>query len=167
MFNTINQCLDSFTDVSQKTIQIFDSLTDESLSQEIAPGYRDIGRIAWHIVQTIPEMMERTGLKISGPSDEDEVPPMAKEILDAYMQVAKELVEIVQSEWKDETLRIEDDMYGEKWSRAKTCFCLIEHQIHHLGQITVLMRQANLPVPGICGPSKEEWQQFGMPAPKV
>ncbi|MFQ5729413.1 MAG: DinB family protein [Waddliaceae bacterium] len=167
MYTTIKDFLDSFTDVSQKTIQIFDSLSDESLAQEIAPGFRNIGRISWHIVQTIPEMMERTELKISGPSDEEEVPSTSKEILDTYMQVAKELVEVVQKEWKDETLRIEDDMYGEKWSRAKTCLCLIEHQIHHLGQITVLMRQANLPVPGICGPSKEEWQQFGMPPPKI
>jgi hypothetical protein len=27
-----------------------------------------------------------------------------------------------------------------------------------------LMRQAGLKVPGVYGPSREEWSQFGMPA---
>lgn len=32
--------------------------------------------------------------------------------------------------------------------------------------MTVLMRQAGLPVPGIYGPAKEEWTTFGLEAPK-
>ena len=35
---------------------------------------------------------------------------------------------------------------------------LIQHQAHHRGQLTVLMRQADLKVPGVYGPSKEEWE---------
>jgi uncharacterized damage-inducible protein DinB len=31
--------------------------------------------------------------------------------------------------------------------------------------MTVLMRQAGLRVPGVYGPSQEEWSQFGMEAP--
>ena len=34
---------------------------------------------------------------------------------------------------------------------------LINHQNHHRGQMTVLMRQAGLTVPGVYGPAKEEW----------
>jgi hypothetical protein len=30
--------------------------------------------------------------------------------------------------------------------------------------MTVLMRQAGLRVPGVCGPSLEEWALFGAPA---
>lgn len=43
-------------------------------------------------------------------------------------------------------------MYGEIWARGLTLFYLITHQAHHRGQMTVLMRQAGLPVPGIYGP---------------
>jgi uncharacterized damage-inducible protein DinB len=53
-------------------------------------------------------------------------------------------------------------MYGEKWTRAATLASIIKHQIHHRAQMTVLMRQAGLNVPGIYGPSREEWSQFGM-----
>ena len=45
-----------------------------------------------------------------------------------------------------------------------TLFYLIAHQTHHRGQMTVLMRQAGLRVPGIYGPAKEEWAAFGAPA---
>jgi uncharacterized damage-inducible protein DinB len=33
---------------------------------------------------------------------------------------------------------------------------LIRHQIHHRGQITILMRQAGLAAPGVYGPNEEE-----------
>ena len=38
---------------------------------------------------------------------------------------------------------------------------LIRHQAHHRGQMTVLMRQAGLPVPGVYGPAREEWKAYG------
>jgi uncharacterized damage-inducible protein DinB len=33
---------------------------------------------------------------------------------------------------------------------------LIRHQIHHRGQMTILMREAHVVVPGVYGPSREE-----------
>ena len=70
----------------------------------------------------------------------------------------------VSKNWTAETLLIEDDMYGETWSRGMTLFYLIAHQAHHRGRMTVLMRQAGLKVPGIYGPAREEWAAFGAPA---
>jgi hypothetical protein len=64
-------------------------------------------------------------------------------------------LEEVTKNWKDETLQIVDEMYGEKWPRGLTLRILIDHEIHHRGQMTVLMRQAGLKVPGIMGPSRE------------
>ncbi|MDM7920662.1 MAG: DinB family protein, partial [Pyrinomonadaceae bacterium] len=66
--------------------------------------------------------------------------------------------------WNDDTLLQEDNMYGETWTRGLTLFYLMAHQADHRGQMTVLMRQAGLPVPGVYGPSKEEWLAHGMPA---
>jgi len=58
-------------------------------------------------------------------------------------------------------------MYGEKWARGVTLHILLVHEIHHRGQMTVLMRQAGLKVPGVYGPAKEEWTQYKMPEPEV
>ncbi|HRN25773.1 MAG TPA: DinB family protein [Ignavibacteriaceae bacterium] len=41
---------------------------------------------------------------------------------------------------------------------------IISHQTHHRAQLTIVMRLNGLNVPGIYGPSKEEWTQLGMPA---
>jgi uncharacterized damage-inducible protein DinB len=64
-------------------------------------------------------------------------------------------------------LLAEDDMYGERWPRGFTLFALVAHQAHHRGQMTVLMRQAGLQVPGVYGPSLEEWTTYGMQPPAV
>ena len=78
----------------------------------------------------------------------------------AYAAVAGELLKQVKAGWTDQTLTIEDDMYGEKWARGQSTRVLIDHQTHHRGQMTVLMRQAGLKVPGVYGPSKEEWAGY-------
>ena len=41
------------------------------------------------------------------------------------------------------------------------------HQIDHRGQMTVLMRQAGLNVPGVYGPSLEGWTSVGTNPPEV
>ena len=64
--------------------------------------------------------------------------------------------------WNEETLKQEDDMYGEKWARGRTLGVLVTHQIHHRAQLTVVMRLASLKVPGVYGPAKEEWEGYGM-----
>jgi uncharacterized damage-inducible protein DinB len=69
--------------------------------------------------------------------------------------------------WDDTSLDVEDDMYGEKWKRGFTLGSLVLHQTHHRAQMTVLMRQAGLKVPGVYGPSREEWTTYGLPAPTV
>ena len=40
----------------------------------------------------------------------------------------------------------------------------MNHQTHHRDQMTVLMRLQDIKVPGVYGPSKEEWAQYGMEA---
>ena len=150
-----------------KTQKVLKHLSDKSLSQAVGPEGRTLGRLAWHLVVTIPEMMGQTGLTIAGPTDKDPVPTTVKEIKRAYEQVGLSVVEEVKSKWTDATLLISDPMYGQMWKRGETLTALIFHQIHHRGQMTVLMRQAGLPVPGLYGPTREEWAQWGMPVPVV
>jgi uncharacterized damage-inducible protein DinB len=59
-------------------------------------------------------------------------------------------------------------MFGQfEWAKGFSLSMLINHQIHHRGQMTILMRQANLIVTGVYGPAKEEWSQMGMEAPAI
>ena len=167
MFHTISDFEHIWGPEIESTQKILKHITTASLSQAVNGEGRSLGRLAWHITTTIPEMMNRTGLKITAPDPEAPVPLTAKEIFNSYNHAAISLLDQIKSNWKDESLKVVDDMYGEKWTRAYTLQSLIFHQIHHRGQMTVLMRQAGLQVPGIMGPSREEWAQWGMKPPEV
>ena len=167
MFTSIEQFKNFWVMESEKTRKIMGALTEESLDQKVADKHRDLKRIAWHIVTTIPDMAGRTGLKIQGPKESDSIPESAKEIKIGYEKAASSLLDQVTNNWDDETLKVTDDMYGEQWTRSQSLHVLAIHEIHHRGQMTVLMRQAGLTVPGIYGPAKEEWAQYGMKEPEI
>lgn len=167
MYKKIEDFIAVLESESAATQKIMDALTDVSLSQEVAGGHRTLGRVAWHIVTTIPEMMAMTGLTIGAVSPDAPLPKSAAEIQKAYAAVTGELVREIKSEWNDDTLAVTDEMYGEKWPRGMSGRVLLDHQTHHRGQMTVLMRQAGLTVPGVYGPSKEEWANYGSKPPEV
>ncbi|WP_411281562.1 DinB family protein [Gemmatimonas sp.] len=151
---------------SDSTQKLLTCLTDRSLSQPLYPGGRTVGRLAWHLAQSIPEMLNRTGLVVSGAGEHDAVPAHAAEICTAYRTAAASVSEQLQATWTDATLLESDDMYGETWPRGMTIDVLIKHQAHHRGQLSVGMRQAGLVIPGMYGPAKEEWDAMGIPAPE-
>ncbi len=167
MFYTIDNFVGEWKNEAAGTQKILDALTDESLSQEIAPGFRSLRRLAWHLVGTYGEMLPQTGLRFDGPTDHDPIPQTARAIAAAYRQVGEAMIAAVQTQWTDETLAKTSTMYGDEWKNGFTLRLLIQHEVHHRAQMTVLMRQAGLQVPGLYGPSKEEWSGFGMPAPEV
>lgn len=167
MFRTIPDFKRVFTVEQQNTEKMLSALTDESLNTELVPGHRTLGRTAWHIVTTIPEMMSLTGLSLSAVDHEAPVPATVVEIVDGYRRASAELLGLVCAEWDEAALQTEDELYGETWKKGYTLLVFIRHEIHHRGQLTTLMRLAGLAVPGIYGPSKEEWVEYGQPAPVV
>jgi uncharacterized damage-inducible protein DinB len=167
MFTTVSGFLASWQFESSGTLKLLGALTDQSLGQAVNPAGRTLGRLAWHITTTIPEMMERTGLHLGSVEAESPVPSSARAIEHAYREAAAEVAKAVEASWTDATLAVEDDMYGMKWTRGVTLGALISHQTHHRGQMTVLMRQAGLIVPGIYGPAREEWGSMGVAPPAI
>ncbi len=167
MFRTIGDFAKTWEQESASTLKVLRKLTDASLAQAVAAEDRTLGRIAWHITLSVGEMMERTGLKLDGPGERAPVPSSAAEIADAYEAVSRELAKQIEAQWTDSSLEVEDDMYGQRWKRGFTVSALVAHQTHHRGQMTVLMRQAGLEVPGVYGPARHEWGGMGMQAPPV
>jgi uncharacterized damage-inducible protein DinB len=164
MFRKIEDFQKAWQYEAESTIKLFNYLTDESLNQKVTEGGRSLGFLAWHLVTTLQEMPSHVGLQIDAPTPETAPPATVAEIVSAFEKGAKSIGEEVGKNWTDETLLQEDNLYGETWTRGETLGYLLVHQTHHRGQITVLMRQAGLPVSGIYGPAKEEWQALGMPA---
>ena len=167
MYRSIDDFVRNWEYESDHTSKVLEALTEASLKQVVADGHRTLGRLAWHITQTIPEMMNRTGLSVTGVDAHAPVPASLPEIRAAYRNASASLVREIKSKWDDFALLKEDDMYGEKWMRGLTLTALIMHQAHHRGQMTVLMRQAGLKVPGMYGPTLEDWATYGQPIPTV
>lgn len=165
MFRRVGDFVESYRSFSADTSRLLGAMDDRMLGRRVAEGHRSLGEIAWHIVVTVPEMMGKTGLGIASVDREAPPPDAAAKIAEAYRSVAGELLRGVEEGWDDATLDRVDEMYGEKWARGKSLAALVGHEMHHRGQMTVLMRQAGAKVPGLFGPSKEEWAAYGMPAP--
>jgi uncharacterized damage-inducible protein DinB len=166
MYRTVQDFLDDWKYETEATLKIMHALTDASLGQKVTPEGRSLGFLAWHIVLTLGEMGSKAGLTVRCPAEEAPQPSQAKEIAETYEPAAKSVADEVRSKWADSSLLDEVEMYGEQWKRGAVLSSLVTHQAHHRAQMTVLMRQAGLKVPGIYGPSREEWAQFGMPAPQ-
>jgi uncharacterized damage-inducible protein DinB len=166
MYQSIAEFQKDWQDESQSTLKVLNALTDESLSTKVYNEGRSIKDIAWHIVTTLTEMGNATGIKISGPMPESDAPTSSADIAAAYEKLSKNLVNCIALDWNDTMLAEVINMYGEQWTRAKALTALVRHEIHHRAQLTVLMRQAGVPVPGVYGPSKEEWAAYGMPPQK-
>ena len=160
MYRRIEDFLADWQNESEGTIQVLSNLTDASLMQKSYEHGMTLGNLAWHLVTTIGEMIGKADLEFSPTPHEDAEPKSAKEILEAYQFSSQALVNAVKEQWNDDTLNEKKDMYGESWSVATILKVLITHQIHHRGQMTVLMRQAGLKVPGLYGPSREEWMAY-------
>lgn len=165
MFRRIEDFLAVWDYEAEATLKLLASLPDEALHRKLHPDVRTLGRLAWHITQTIPEMGGRTGLALVGPGEDEPVPATTKALADRYRAAAESLAREVRR-WTDADLETEDDMYGERWSRGRTLFALSGHQAHHRAQMMVLMRLAGLPVHGVYGPAREDWAGMGMPAPE-
>ena len=162
MFRRIDDFLSAWDSETTSTLKVFDRLTDASLAQSVGPGGRTLGFLAWHVTVSIAEMLDRTGLAVDGPAD-GPAPAHAAEIKAVYEKAARSAADQIRSRWTDATLEETRDMYGEQWAVGFALWALIGHQSHHRGQMTVLMRQAGLTVPGVYGPAREEWAAMGMP----
>lgn len=167
MFRRLTDFSKTWEYESEATLKLLRMLTDTSLAQAVGPQGRTLGRLAWHVTLTIGEMMRQTGLEVQGPAEDAPVPAHAAEIAATYEKVAAALDDEIRLDWSDKSLESEDDMYGQRWKRGETLQALIAHQAHHRGQMTVLMRQAGLVVPGIYGPAREEWAGMGMEPPAI
>lgn len=162
MYYKISDFIKDWKYESESTIKVLNNLTDEVLTVKFNKEIRTAGRLAWHIVTSVGEMAHRTGLTFDTMDDKSPIPATAKEIVDEYRRTSNNMLKEITKTWNDETLKQEDDMYGEKWVRGKTLSILVTHQIHHRAQLTVVMRLAGLKVPGVYGPAKEEWAGYGM-----
>ncbi len=164
MYVTVEDFIAEWNQEAALTQGILDGLTDEALRQRVYPEGRTLGRIAWHFVTNIPEYLTEFGVPMAGARDPIEV-PSAREIAETFRTVAADAADALGKQWTDDSLKQTQNAFGRIESNATILLGLIKHIVHHRGQVTVLMRQAGLPIPAVYGPSKEGWARLGVTPP--
>ncbi|HEX2949176.1 MAG TPA: DinB family protein [Armatimonadota bacterium] len=160
MIRMLADFVKEWTIESRSTLNLINHLTDASLGQRVDADGWTLGKIAWHLATSPCDLMKLAGLPVADVNDDDPVPDNVAEIAATYERVAAALLEQVQQHWTDAMLLDVLNIYGQSWTRGETLSVLFGHQTHHRGQMTVLMRQAGLRVPGVCGPSREEMAEI-------
>ena len=162
MYRKISDFVDDWSYESEITLKLFNNLTDEILNKKFHENVRTAGRLSWHMINSIGEMVQRTGLDFEAEVDDTKIPTTSKEIYDAFKISSLNMLEAVKNNWNDSSLNEEVEMYGEMWKKGKVLSSLSKHNTHHRAELIVVMRLAGLKVVGPYGPSKEEWANYGM-----
>lgn len=154
MYRKVEDFLDDWMASSAGTLNVMRAITNDKLDQSIVEGHNSLGWLAWHLVGAAGAFGHFSGLQIPGPGREQAAPSDIKEIVAAY-EKAIEAYKIEAAKLTDESLLEEVSGFTGPTERGKLLRALIDHQTHHRGQMTVLLRQAGLTVPGVMGPTKE------------
>ncbi len=165
MYRSITDFITDWQYEREATLKIMNLLTDETVNKTIHENVRSLERLAWHLTQTMTEMGHKAGLFDTDLLEQVPTPGSAVAMAACYQDYSERLAKAVHTRWTDSRLEDQVEMYGDSWTKGTVLRILINHQSHHRGQMTVIMRLLGLPVPGLYGPSKEEWAEFGMEAP--
>jgi len=163
MYRNIQDFLTDWQNEGENTYKIFSGITEETKSLKVHPNVRSLERLAWHITETITEMGTKAGLFDENVLEHAPTPLTFAQITAAHQKYNALLAQAVNTRWTDANLNEEVNMYGESWSKGTILSVLNTHEAHHRSQMTVIMRMVGLPVPGLCGPSQEDWAAMGMP----
>jgi uncharacterized damage-inducible protein DinB len=154
MYRAIEDFVQDWATSAQGTLAVMNSITDETMATAIVEGHSTLGWLAWHLTGAAGYFGRLAGLQIPGVERGSATPAHIADIISKYEEVneayAREATKL-----SDEQLAEEIEAFGRTMPRGKLLRLLIDHQTHHRGQMTVLLRQAGLPVPGVLGPTRE------------
>jgi len=154
LYRKVEDFLEEWAASSAGTLSVIKAITNDKKDVAIVEGHNSLGWLAWHLVGAAGAYGHFAGLQIPAISRDAAVPADVAEIVAKYEEVA-EAYKTQAAKLTDEQLAEVVDSFIGKIPRGKLLRGLIEHQTHHRGQMTVLLRQAGLTVPGVMGPTKE------------
>ncbi len=158
MYQSIEQVVGDWNQEAALTLKVFEGLSDASLKQAVsATRGRTLGELAWHVASSPAGILGAAGLQIEGPDFKRPVPESAAEIVDAYRSMSAAVADAFKAQWTDARLSESLLLFGSmNMTYSGVLTLVVRHQIHHRGQMTILMRQADVVPPGVYGPNEEE-----------
>lgn len=159
MYRKLDDFINDWERARAGTVKVLEAVTDDKLKQEITEGHSTLGWLGWHLATAQQYFGSLVGITLEVPGDAKVVPEKASEIVEAYKSLSQQLADKAKQEFTDASMEENVDMHGSPAPRGAILRNIIDHQTHHRGQMTVLLRQASLPVPGVMGPTKEDLEK--------
>lgn len=154
MYRKVEDFLAEWKNASAGTLRVMQEIPTEKMSVAIVDGHNSLGWLSWHLVSVGGAFGQFAGLQIPGPDPGMEQPATMEEITGMYEQVQQGFLTEAAT-LTDEQLVEDVPAFGGSMPRGQLLRMLVDHQTHHRGQMTVLLRQAGLAVPPVMGPTKE------------
>jgi uncharacterized damage-inducible protein DinB len=156
MFTTSEAFIQAYSYESSITARVLAALTDASLSQSKGPDDDTLGDIAWHTARAVGAIANQGGLGLDSSAWSAKPEPVtAAAIQTVYNANCAALLERAKSITPEELDEQHNFFNFAEFPLRQILQIVMVHEIHHRGQISVLMRQAGLTVPNIYGPNKE------------
>jgi len=159
MFRTVEDFKRAWALETDYTLQCFRILTDESLAYKSPAFPRGLGRLAYHVAESPNAYFSMTGTSIEGPAM-GATATSTTDLIGDYENTSNSLLAAV-SKWSDADLLKPVSFFGQDIPQGALLHVIVTHQAHHRGQLTVLMREAGLPLPNFYGPTVETWRAMG------
>ena len=159
----INGMLEELEQEAQATRRVLERIPEDQMNWKPHPKARTLGELALHVA-TVPGSVAEFIASTSPaqvPDFIDPSPPSAAELipaLDESIAKAKQILGDMDDATIMATWRMMD---GEREVFALSRVSLLRsimlnHWYHHRGQLTVYLRQLDIPIPPIYGPSADE-----------
>lgn len=154
MYRRIEDFITEWNVSSAGTLKAIRALQDAKLDQAIVEGHNTLGWLSWHLVGAMSFFGGSAGLLVPVQAAPNEQPTSVEELATAYEKNSAEIAEGA-TKLTDADLEKYVDAFGQRMQVGNLLRKMIDHQTHHRGQMTVLIRQAGLEVPPIMGPTQE------------
>lgn len=147
---------------AQTTRRLLERISDAHLTWRPHPKARTLGELALHIATVPGAVAELAMLKeVQAPNFVDPIPKSAREVvvaLDESIAKAKKVLggvsdEVLLSPWR--MMQGDRELFTQP-RIALLRSIMLNHWYHHRGQLSVYLRQLDVPIPSIYGPSADE-----------
>ena len=154
MYRVAEDFVQDWAVASKGALKVMQAIPDEKMEVAIAEGHNSLGWLSWHLVSVAGAFGHFAGLQIPAPGPDMKQPETMAEIVEKY-EMVREAYKKEAATLTEEQLLEEVPAFGGTMKRGALLRLVITHQTHHIGQMTVLLRQAGLSVPPVMGPTKE------------
>ncbi|SFN30209.1 Uncharacterized damage-inducible protein DinB (forms a four-helix bundle) [Chitinophaga sp. YR627] len=163
MYHSITAFIGDWDFEVHKTVSVFSLLTTTTRNVKVHDNVRTLDRLAFHISQVISDIGMQVGLL-----DQDELaakptPADLSQLIEIYKDYHQRMRSAVQTHWQDNILDSDVLLFGKAWKKGDVLSLLVQHEIHHRSQMSVIMRILELPLPELYGPVREDWIKMGLP----